>query len=144
MSPPNQQRGPQRGPRKEAGHHTASTADGSRAVRDKGTSEVGVPCRPGCSLSCPTADWAWVLDDRLPSTPAWRLAWSLHGLGRERPPVPTGEYRQLFAFVEVAYGLDVLVKGLRLAASMIPVHGSGVDVARIDGLARAFGLEVTA
>ncbi len=92
-------------------------------------------CRPNCALQCPATSWSWVLDDSLPSPPAWRLAWVLHGLP---DPLPRGEYQDCFAAVEAAYGVEVIVAALRHAVSIPPAHGSGVCTDQLRSLLASY------
>jgi hypothetical protein len=81
----------------------------------------GPPCRPGCGEYCLITDWRWILDDELPSPPAWRLAWAIVGIPN---PMPGDEYRTAFEAFEVTYGLRELMRRLRMAANQ-PTMNNG-------------------
>jgi hypothetical protein len=78
--------------------------------------------------------WRWVLDRRY-ATPAWRLAWLLHGMPT---PLPGDLYREVLAAFEAAFGVAELIRGLRHAASMPAPHESGVDPERFASLAASY------
>jgi len=64
-----------------------------------------------------------------------RLAWTLHGLP---DPLPADEYAACLAAVASTYSTGAVVAGLRLAASIMPAHGSGVSPSRLAALAGEF------
>ena len=104
-----------------------------------------VPCPPRCALRCtlPAAWWQHLPDQPDP----WWIAYALHGLGPGKPPVPPHEYATSLRWFAAVWDVPTVAAGLRHAASIPPVHGSGVDRGRLQALAVVWGehaREVTA
>lgn len=115
MSPPNARGRPTRERPQE------SKAGRPDTHQDTAAAPGTLPCRPWCSLSCPTASWWHVLDDVRPAPPAQRLAWSLVGLP---DPLPADQWPDLLDAFERTYGVEAVVEGLRLAAEQ-PLMSAG-------------------
>ena len=108
------------------------TDDGSTANLDL-LRDGRAYCPADCAQACLAASWAHLLDrtaDHAP--PAWRLAWALHGMPH---PMPADERPDALAAFARTFGTATLVKGLRLAATIRPAHGSGVSARELDLLA---------
>ena len=134
------------GPPVQGNQRAAEALAGSETHLDRTpTVRQLAPCPPRCALRC-TLPAAWWQD--VPADPdPWLIAYALHGLGRGKPPVPPTEYATALRWFAAVWDVETVAAGLRHAASIPPVHGSGVDRSRLEALAAMWGehaREVTA
>lgn len=92
------------------------------------------PCPPSCALACrvPAAWWT----DVPPEPDPWHVAWALLGLDpRRQPPMHPSVHREALRWFAGLWGPDVVIRGVRLAASIPRPHGSPVEPAQLAEIA---------